>query len=303
MAQFGRETVEAVGSVLNDPERSLAERFRALFTLRNLAGEQAVTQIANCFGDPSALLKHECAYCLGQMQDLRAVPVLTAVLGDAAQEAMVRHEAGEALGAIGDASALEVLEKYSRDPQREVAETCQIARDRIRWRTEDGGAFKDWNPYKSVDPAPPFVEGDVEKWQRQLNDSSLPLFERYRALFALRNRGGKDAVLALVSGFNEPSALFKHELAYVLGQMQDESAVPALREKLGDRTENPMVRHECAEALGSIASPECLEILQGYLGDKERVVRESCVVALDMYEHEQSDNFQYANTINKVNRE
>lgn len=28
--------------------------------------------------------------------------------------------------------------------------------------------------------------------------------------------------------------------------------------------------------------------------DPERVVRESCIVALDMYEYENSDSFQYA---------
>lgn len=44
--------------------------------------------------DQSALLKHELAYCLGQMQDKRAIPTLTAVLKDREQEVMVRHEAG-----------------------------------------------------------------------------------------------------------------------------------------------------------------------------------------------------------------
>ncbi len=305
MAEFSKTTVEAVGGILNDPERSLAERFRALFTLKNIANEHAISEISKCFADPSALLKHECAYCLGQIQDPRAVSVLKAVLEDATQEPMVRHEAGEALGAIGDPSTLKLLEKYSRDSQREVAETCQIALDRIRWLTEDrdGGTFKDWNPYKSVDPAPPFVAGSVEEWQRQLNDDSLPLFERYRALFALRNHGGREAVLALVSGFRDSSSLFKHELAYVLGQMQDESAVCGLREKLSDLAENSMVRHECAEALGSIASQECMEVLKGFCDDEARVVRESCVVALDMYEHERSSDFQYANTASQASGE
>ena len=85
---------EAVGGVLNNPNAALKERFRALFTLKNLGGEEAIKQISRCFTDPSALLKHECAYCLGQMQDELAIPFLTQVLKDTAQEAMVRHEAG-----------------------------------------------------------------------------------------------------------------------------------------------------------------------------------------------------------------
>lgn len=55
-----------------------------------------------------------------------------------------------------------------------------------------------------------------------------------------------------------------------------------------------MVRHECAEALGSIATDECYPVLKKYSQDKERVVRESCLVALDMWEHEASGAFQYA---------
>jgi len=89
-----REKVVAVGDILKDKHRSLAERFRALFTLRNIGGQTAVDSIAACFGDPSALLKHELAYCLGQMQDTYAIPALIAVLKDVAQEPMVRHEAG-----------------------------------------------------------------------------------------------------------------------------------------------------------------------------------------------------------------
>lgn len=61
------------------------------------------------FGDASALLKHECAYCLGQMQDVRAIPALTAVLRDEAQDTMVRHEAGEALGALGTPECKAIL--------------------------------------------------------------------------------------------------------------------------------------------------------------------------------------------------
>lgn len=87
--------IESIGGVLNDGSRPLKERFRALFTLRNIGGMTAIKSIENCFKDPSALLKHELAYCLGQMQDKRANPILIKVLEDTTQEAMVRHEAGK----------------------------------------------------------------------------------------------------------------------------------------------------------------------------------------------------------------
>ena len=91
---FDKEKVKAVCLVLEDENRPLTERFRALFTLRNIGGHEAIESIARCFSDPSTLLKHELAYCLGQMQDEYASPYLIEVLKDQSQQAMVRHEAG-----------------------------------------------------------------------------------------------------------------------------------------------------------------------------------------------------------------
>ncbi|NXY50407.1 DOHH hydroxylase, partial [Ceuthmochares aereus] len=293
------EEVEAIGRTLVDASQPLPARFRALFTLRNLGGCAAVDWISRAFGDDSALLKHELAYCLGQMQDEAAIPVLIRVLEDTGQEPMVRHEAGEALGAIGNPSVLDILKHYSEDPVVEVAETCQLAVRRLEWlqehKQEPGSS-----PYLSVDPAPPAEETDVSKLRETLLDESRTLFDRYRAMFALRNLGGQDAVLALADGLCSSSALFRHEIGYVLGQMQDEACVPQLMAALHSRTESPMVRHECAEALGSIARPSCLETLRAFACDEERVVRESCEVALDMYEYENGAQFQYADGLCKL---
>lgn len=293
------EQVTAVGEVLTNPGLDLTRRFRALFTLKNLGGAEAVEWISKAFTDDSALLKHELAYCLGQMQDKRAIPTLTTVLKDTQQEPMVRHEAGEALGAIGDPVVLDLLKEYSQDPVIEVAETCQLAVRRLEWLQTGGGkqlddGSTDTNPYCSVDPAPPAVKKSVPELRSVLLDESLPLFERYRAMFALRNLGNEMAVLALADGLECSSALFRHEIGYVLGQMQHPAAVPALRAALERSGESPMVRHEAAEALGSIGKEECLAVLQQYCGDGERVVKESCEVALDMLEYENSEQFQYA---------
>ena len=75
-------------------------------------------------------------------------------------------------------------------------------------------------------------------------DTSLTLFERYRAMFALRNRGNEEAVLALAQGFQDDSALFRHEIAYVFGQMQHQASVPSLIQVLSNDAELSMVRHE-----------------------------------------------------------
>lgn len=294
------DKIENAGRLLNDCSQSLAKRYRALFLLKNIGGEKSVEYITKCFKDPSALLKHELAYCLGQMQNIKAIPALISVLEDKSQDAMVRHEAGEALGAIGDKQALEVLEKYTSDPSPEVSETCTLAIGRIKWCLN--GSTREAvheNPYSSVDPAPAGSksETNIDALQKKLINAELPLFERYRAMFSLRNISTERSASALAEGLMcKDSALFRHEIAYVLGQMQLPNVIPQLSSRLRDPRENCMVRHECAEALGSIADEDCLSILKSYLTDPDDVVRESCEVAIDMYNYENNAEFQYAAT-------
>ncbi|KAI0647774.1 ARM repeat-containing protein [Trametes meyenii] len=295
----------------------LHNRFRALFTLKALKNDDAVSVISKGFADESALLKHELAYCLGQMKNTNALPVLETVLADEKEDPMVRHEAAEALGAISSPSSLNILRKYLDDPERAVRETCEIALAKIEWDNSDEGK-KHWQTtakdaeqtYPSIDPAPPtsgLLAGkaapedaspeNIVKLRNTLLDKSLPLFERYRAMFALRNIGNAPAVDALAAGFSDDSALFKHEIAFVFGQLLSTHSVPALLKVLQDAQESDMVRHEAAEALGGIATPEVLPYLKEYMSkpDAPRVVRESCQVAIDMWEYENSDQFQYAN--------
>ena len=69
---------------------------------------------------------------------------------------------------------------------------------------------------------------------------------------------------AICRGLAEPSPLLRHELAYVLGQLQDPTAIPALTGILDDEGEDAMVRHEAAEALGAIGLEESLDILRKF---------------------------------------
>ena len=161
---------------------------------------------------------------------------------------LCRSQAAEALGAISATSSKDILQRYLNDPERCVRETCQIALAKIEWDHSEEGQ-KHWSTtaksaeqyvifslrvilvvptvcvrtYTSIDPAPPTSgllagkaapqdasEENIAKLRDTLNDKNLPLFERYRAMFALRNIGTPAAVDALASGFNDDSALFKY---------------------------------------------------------------------------------------------
>ena len=171
-----QEQIEKVGLLLNNKERPLKERFRALFTLKNIGGEASIDWIAKAFSDESALLKHEVAYCLGQLQDPYAIPVLTSVLSDTSREPIVRHEAGEALAAIGGEEVELTLKKFSENDVVEVVETCQLALDMIKYRKNNKNVTT--NEFGSVDPAPPSHEESVQNLKLALMDTKLSLFDR-----------------------------------------------------------------------------------------------------------------------------
>ncbi|CAO3571361.1 unnamed protein product [Mortierella alpina] len=278
----------------------LHERFRALFTLKALADNASVDIVGRAFADDSALLKHELAYVLGQMKNPHAHAVLLKVLATKDEDPMVRHEAAEALGAIGSLESLVILEEYLKDESDVVAQTCELAIEKIKYDNRKEKEVLPQSAYSSIDPAPPTTEEEETEQLRAIYlNQKLPLFERYRAMFALRNQCTTESVLALADGFDDPSALFRHEIAYVFGQMQHPAAVPSLVKVLSKLDEANMVRHEAAEALGSIATPEVYPVLEQFKNDHERVVRESCVVALDMFAYENSGDLQYADGLSK----
>jgi len=286
---------------------------------------EAIEAIAAAFNSPSALLKHELAYCLGQTKNLGAVHFLRRVLEDGEEDEMCRHEAAEALGALGDMSSVDLM-KQLRDNEDEsivVRETCDIAVDRIMWENSKAcleeklkqrfdivffecSQLTDCSDFASIDPAPPAPTeastSTISSLKASLLDISLPLFQRYRAMFALRDLASPPdlpsavpAIEALAAGFNDPSALFRHEIAFVFGQLSHPASIPSLVATLSKIDEASMVRHEAAEALGSLGEePGVDALLKTFLDDPEQVVRESVIVALDMAEYERNGEMEYA---------
>ena len=136
--------------------------------------------------------------------------------------------------------------------------------------------------YGSVDPAPPSKTTVVSELRQNLVDENLAMFQRMRAVFALRNQGTEEACLALCDGFTSTSALLRHEVAYVLGQMQNTAAIPTLISVLEDVEEHVMVRHEAAEAMGAIGDRSVISTLKKFAASPLPEISESCIVALDL---------------------
>ncbi|KAJ8623777.1 hypothetical protein MRB53_032307 [Persea americana] len=271
------ETERFLCERLLDQKQPISQRFRALFSLRNLKGSAPRNALITAMRDSSNLLAHEAAFALGQMQDVEAIHALEDVLEDVSLHPIVRHEAAEALGAIGLENNVPLLKKkLELDPAPEVRET---------WAS----------PFLSVDPAKPASHtSSVDQLREVLLNEEKGMYERYAALFALRNHGEDAAVNAIIASLGAGSALLRHEVAYVLGQLQNKAASATLSEVLRNVNEHPMVRHEAAEALGSIADDESVALLEEFCKDPEPIVAQSCEVALSMLEFERSGkSFEY----------
>ena len=282
--------------IANSP---IAKRTHAAFLLRTEGSNEAATIIADALRvrEDSSLMRHELAYILGQMQHDSVCPLLESILDDENDDVIVRHECAEALGAIGKEGSIDILQRYCSHEAPEIYETCQIAIDLINWKKSSQNVQKEHahggssGEYLSVDPAPPVAvtaatkEATVEELQTKLMDTKASLFNRYRAMFALRNLNSDASAMALVTGFQDSSALFRHEIAYVLGQMQRSVTAEALSTVLRNLDEHAMVRHEAAEALGAIGGQVAVEVLTEFTHDKEQVVQESCHVALNIIDY------------------
>jgi deoxyhypusine monooxygenase len=170
---------------------------------------------------------------------------------------------------------------------------------------------------EAVDSVPPVLHID-EKTLQNLSDQllntsgSTPLHARFRALFTLKSicvppftsPPSSVIVYTIAAGFtsDRTSALLRHELAYVLGQIGSPLAIPILEQVLSDvQGQEEMVRHEAAEALAAIGSTSSIPLLRKFAtaegrggNDDGRIVRETCEIALAKIEWNQSEEAQKA---------
>jgi deoxyhypusine monooxygenase len=105
----------------------------------------------------------------------------------------------EALGAIGKSGVVATLKEYADDDTTSVAETCQLALRRLEW-IESGNSGEKDAFFGSVDPTPASGETNLDSLRQQLLSDSTNLYERYRALFALRNINSPEAIQIICDG-------------------------------------------------------------------------------------------------------
>lgn len=264
------KAVDAVKS----KDTSISFKMRNLFYLRSLQSPEASLAIQKCLSYDSVLLDHEVAYVLGQMKQENSIEFLFSVADNKEVHSIVRHEAIEALGNFEDRALVSRIRKYEGDADPIIRESAILA---LRKLSDEAPENEKIGRFGSRDPAYPF-RGQFEEAVELLRNGEL--VDKYRAIFYFRDLNNKEAVEALARGFEDPSDLLRHEVAYVFGQMQNEHATEALIKVLENPEEVEIVRHEAAEALGNIGTEKCENILKSYLNSEIRILKESAQVGL-----------------------
>lgn len=179
-----------------------------------------------------------------------------------------------------------------------VVETCELAQDLIKWNKEtDHGKTEGLDmtklKFRTNDPAPPFNYKDDQKFADVgkltailLDNKNYSLFVRYRAMFTLREIYSEESCLAICQtltpeNFNTCSALLKHEVAFVLAQMENvfKVSVPYLMAACQNPNEAAIVKHEGLVAVGEMIDDG--KVIAHLLEHKDPIVSESCAVAIN----------------------
>lgn len=100
------------------------------------------------------------------------------------------------------------------DPAQEVRETCELALQRILNLKDaaaaDDSTAPDISPFMFVDPAAPATScSSVDQLRELLLDEEKGMYERYAALFTLRNDGGNKAIATIIDSLGSKKCFTK----------------------------------------------------------------------------------------------
>ena len=268
------------------------------------------------------MTRHECAEALGAIADETSLEVLRDMREDS-KHREVRETASLALRRVeymvgsrdeSTATSTTTATNTTFNSTGAIVGSKKESIGKVAAVNEEQQQEEEGRAY-SVDPVPAMDESiETETLAEIILDDSADIWDRYAAMFALRNRAQKTFGLVKKTQENEQlvqlcsstlgktlrsetvqSALLKHEICYVLGQLREdddnEIARKALFECLEDPNEHAMVRHEAAEAIGSRGGRGAEALLRKYLSCEDRIVSESCEVALDMLKENEEETF------------
>ena len=210
-----KKKISEYAHTIHNHDMPISERFAAMLSLRALSSIESIETLIMAFEYEikSDLLRHEICYSLGQMDTSKKNAAIIKrffekiILEDHSE--FVRHEAIEALDFVSEDLAMSLLENFKDQNSGILYDTYYVKKRYMDWEKEtDFGKSEDLdvddNKFHSKDPAPFYnykvdtKYTDIDLLTRILLDNvNYDLFERYRALFTLRELNTEESLMAI----------------------------------------------------------------------------------------------------------
>ncbi|MHA2170051.1 MAG: HEAT repeat domain-containing protein [Candidatus Kariarchaeaceae archaeon] len=255
---------------LRDLKNSSEKRIQAVFQLLK---EQSVkgldTLIHALLSDPSPIVRHECAYAIGELKspehfktiDKGALALINAIQTDTNR--FVIHEAALAVANLGEITAKKHIENLHLSEDQDIMDTAVIALERLEINSKGINIFDEHQPEDII------------------LDHDKPMEHRIQAAFGLLSDGTEQAVDLLIKAMHtEPNPIVKHEIIFSLGETASSIVVPNLTSVI-QQDPNIFVVHEAALALGTLGDKRGQKILEDLLTHSVPEIIESAEIALE----------------------
>ncbi|MCA9496351.1 MAG: HEAT repeat domain-containing protein [Nanoarchaeota archaeon] len=240
-------------------------KIQIMFELMNIADEKSLEGIIDILrNDTCELVRHEAAFCLGEMSSFEAVKVLKEVLEKEKSDVVI-HECLMSLGVIGNEDDIGLIENYLSDEREIVSSSAEIAKERIQLKKEIILSRENKNKLIS----------------QLLDFENTSRNDRILIIFQLMNLADDDCIEALCKVLkNDPCEIVRHEAVFVLGEIGSDKCVYYL-ERAIENEESSVVIHEGLFALGTSGKKGVIPFLTKYLDNDVYIIAESAKIAID----------------------
>lgn len=244
--------------------RSPEQRIQEIFQLMVKDELHSVSLIQEgLLVDQSPIVRHECAYSLGEMNSDGVHQSLVNTINHDTNKFVV-HEAALALANLGEKASMVVLRSLLKHENRDVVLTAEIAIERLRMKISDETVLDSGFTSGSL-----ILQGDAHPEHR------------IQAAFLLLDEGSETSIKVLVQAlYKEEDPIVKHEIIFSLGESASSYAITPLIEEMKNDP-NIFVKHEAALALATLGQPLAAVPIRSLLHHDDPDIVESAEIALE----------------------
>lgn len=245
--------MDKFANVIQSYENSAEKRIQSVFQILKEKPPNAVEiLIQSLLNDPNPIVRHECAYCLGELNSEKAAEALIkSIKSD--DNKFVIHKASLAVSNLGYNQSKIIPEGLLDHIDEDIIDTAQISLQRLELKGKE---------LEISDPSKTILDLNSKKELK------------IQAAFMLLEDNSLDAVNILITALRqETSPIVKHEIVFARGETASFDAVNSLTDVLDEET-NAFVVHE---SLLSDAKP----LIEKFINHNDKNIADSAEIALE----------------------